>query len=204
LFVKNCGSCHTFEAAGTQGTIGPNLDDAFSSARNEGFDSSTIQQIVIGQIRQPLQGRPCPKPESLHTLVYPPCTPGVSVSPVGKPVMPANLVKGQDAVDVAAFVALCAGESGVPQCSPSSGTTISATNGKAIFLAAGCGGCHTLGDAGTRGTVGPNLDQAKPTKSLVVKQVTEGKGAMPSFKQRLTPKQIDALADYVASSAGAP
>ena len=27
LFVQSCGSCHTLEAAGTQGAIGPNLDD---------------------------------------------------------------------------------------------------------------------------------------------------------------------------------
>ena len=27
LFVSNCGSCHTLGAAGTNGAIGPNLDD---------------------------------------------------------------------------------------------------------------------------------------------------------------------------------
>jgi cytochrome c551 len=27
LFVQNCGSCHTFDAAGTVGQIGPNLGD---------------------------------------------------------------------------------------------------------------------------------------------------------------------------------
>lgn len=28
LFVDNCGTCHTLDAAGTQGSIGPNLDEA--------------------------------------------------------------------------------------------------------------------------------------------------------------------------------
>jgi mono/diheme cytochrome c family protein len=27
LFVNNCGSCHTLAAAGTQGVVGPDLDD---------------------------------------------------------------------------------------------------------------------------------------------------------------------------------
>lgn len=28
LFVANCGTCHTLDAAGTQGSIGPNLNEA--------------------------------------------------------------------------------------------------------------------------------------------------------------------------------
>lgn len=28
LFVANCGACHTLDAAGTQGTIGPDLNEA--------------------------------------------------------------------------------------------------------------------------------------------------------------------------------
>jgi cytochrome c6 len=27
VFVSNCGSCHTLKAAGSNGTVGPNLDD---------------------------------------------------------------------------------------------------------------------------------------------------------------------------------
>ena len=30
-FVKNCGACHTLARAGTKGTAGPNLDDAFQA-----------------------------------------------------------------------------------------------------------------------------------------------------------------------------
>jgi sulfite dehydrogenase len=61
-----------------------------------------------------------------------------------------------------------------------------------------------LADAGTNGTVGPNLDQAKPPKALVVDRVTNGKGAMPSFQGTLDPAQIQAVADYVSSVAGGP
>ena len=75
------------------------------------------------------------------------------------------------------------------------------TKGKQLFQAK-CGGCHTLKAAGTNGTVGPNLDEAKPPKSLVVQRVTNGKGAMPSFKDRLSKQQIDAVATYVSSAAG--
>src|SRR6476620_11208040 len=53
------------------------------------------------------------------------------------------------------------------------------TAGKAVFTSAGCGGCHTLAAAGSNGNVGPNLDQAKPSKELVVTRVPEGKSPMP-------------------------
>ena len=113
--------------------------------------------------------------------------------------MPRNLLTGKDAEDVAAYVAQVAGN---PNAQPSGGGKITATNGKDIFLTAGCTGCHTLKDAGSHGTVGPNLDQAKPAKSRVIDRVTNGKGAMPSFKDKLTTKQIDAVASYVSSAAG--
>jgi mono/diheme cytochrome c family protein len=75
--------------------------------------------------------------------------------------------------------------------------------GKAVFTgSAGCTGCHTLKDAGSTGTVGPNLDQAMPPASLVVDRVTNGKGVMPSFKGTLTPTQIADVAAYVSSVAG--
>jgi mono/diheme cytochrome c family protein len=74
--------------------------------------------------------------------------------------------------------------------------------GKAVFASAGCGACHTLADAGASGSVGPNLDQAKPAAALVVTRVTNGKGVMPSFKDRLDEKAIEDVAAYVSSVAG--
>ena len=108
------------------------------------------------------------------------------------PPMPQNLVKGADADAVAAYVAMVAGK---PVAAKNT------TNGKDIFTA-NCGSCHTLKDAGTNGTVGPNLDQLKPTLEIVQHQVINGGGAMPAFKGKLTDKQIAAVAKYVSSVAG--
>jgi mono/diheme cytochrome c family protein len=72
--------------------------------------------------------------------------------------------------------------------------------GKQVFETAGCKSCHTLSDAGATGTVGPNLDQAKPPLDLVVDRVTNGKGTMPSFSGQLTPKQIADVAAYVVQA----
>jgi mono/diheme cytochrome c family protein len=77
-----------------------------------------------------------------------------------------------------------------------------ATAGKQVFETAGCTSCHTLADAGATGTVGPNLDDAKPPASLVVDRVTNGKGVMPSFKGQLSEQQIQDVAAYVSSAAG--
>jgi len=77
-----------------------------------------------------------------------------------------------------------------------------AAAGKEVFTSAGCVGCHTLADAGATGTVGPNLDDAKPSHDLVVERVTNGKGPMPPFKGQLSEKQIQDVAAYVSSVAG--
>ena len=111
------------------------------------------------------------------------------------PPMPANLVTGADADAVAAYVAMVAGNPSA--AAPSK----NATSGKDIFLA-NCGSCHTLRDAGTNGTIGPNLDQLKPPQSIVQRQVINGGGAMPAFKGQLTPAQITAVAKYVSSVSG--
>jgi cbb3-type cytochrome c oxidase subunit III len=162
LFLAKCGGCHTLADAGTHGTQGPNLDDAFSPALNQGFKDVTVEQVVRDQIE----------------LAVPP--------------MPQNLVKGADADAVAAYVAAVAGMAVASK---------SSTSGKDIFVA-NCGSCHTLKDAGTSGTVGPNLDQLKPSQEIVQHQVINGGGAMPAFKGTLTPEQITAVAKYVSSAAG--
>jgi mono/diheme cytochrome c family protein len=83
---------------------------------------------------------------------------------------------------------------------PAAGGEVAA--GKEVFTSAGCVTCHTLADAGASGTVGPNLDEAKPPAELVVQRVTNGKGAMPPFKGQLTEQQIADVAAYVSSVAG--
>ena len=85
---------------------------------------------------------------------------------------------------------------------PGPAASVRIAAGKAVFVAAGCGGCHTLADAGSSGAVGPNLDGKKPPYDLVVMRVTNGKGVMPSFKGRLSDQQIKDVATYVSSVAG--
>jgi cytochrome c553 len=74
-----------------------------------------------------------------------------------------------------------------------------AAAGKAIFTSVGC---HTLKDAGSTGTIGPNLDQLKPPFARVKLQVENGGGPMPAFKNTLSAKQIDDVSAYVVSVAG--
>ncbi len=184
LFTKGCGSCHTLADAGTTGTIGPNLDYAFVQSRIDGLGEDTILQVVRGQI------------------AYPVTTPST-----GAPGMPADIFEGQDAEDVASYVASVAGldadgnpidPANPPKPAPPGG----GTDGKAIFASAGCNGCHTLAAAGASGTVGPNLDEAKPSKELAIDRVTNGQGGMPSFKGQLSDAQIEAVATFVADNAG--
>jgi cytochrome c6 len=74
--------------------------------------------------------------------------------------------------------------------------------GKAVFASAGCVSCHTLADAGSTGTVGPNLDAAKPSYDKAIERVTNGASPMPSFKDTLSEQQIRDVAAYVSSVAG--
>lgn len=216
LFQEKCGSCHTLSDAGTSGKVGPNLDDAFAGPRSEGFDESTFRNVVRDQILYPVE-------EPVGYITLPDGTQQRA------PGMPAKLVTGQDAEDVAAYVASVAGTAGVgatttvttttapttteaPPATTEQTTTEQATTteegggnlaaGKQVFQTAGCNSCHTLADAGASGTVGPNLDDAKPDMALVVDRVTNGKGVMPPFKAQLSSEQIQAVADYVSSVAG--
>ncbi|HZV75100.1 MAG TPA: plastocyanin/azurin family copper-binding protein [Conexibacter sp.] len=77
LFVQRCGACHTLARAGARGTVGPDLDAAFARSLQDGFGRSVVTGIVKQQILYPERS--------------------------GK--MPAQLVTGQGAVDIAAYVA---------------------------------------------------------------------------------------------------
>ena len=86
LFIGEgtCGSCHTLARAGTKGTQGPDLDEAFEQARLDGMNDQTIEGVVHRQIAYPARGS----------------------------IMPADLVTGDDARDVAAYVGDVAGKPG--------------------------------------------------------------------------------------------
>lgn len=83
----------------------------------------------------------------------------------------------------------------------SGSTTTSLASGKKVFDDAGCGSCHVLQAAGSTGTIGPNLDELKPTRDQVAAQVKSGGGGMPSFSGRLTDSEIDAVSAFVSGSA---
>ena len=80
--------------------------------------------------------------------------------------------------------------------------TAAIDRGRAVFASAGCGTCHTLADAGATGNIGPSLDGAQPSRSLVVERVTNGQGGMPSFSARLSEDEIADVASYVSAVAG--
>ena len=77
-----------------------------------------------------------------------------------------------------------------------------ATAGKSVYVKAGCGGCHTLQEAKSTGTVGPNLDQAHPDYRLATARVTLGKSPMPAFKGQLSDQEIADVAMYVVKATG--
>jgi mono/diheme cytochrome c family protein len=77
MFVAKCGSCHVLARAGTKGTTGPNLDQAFQQSVKDGQGRSGFTGAIHGWI--------------LH--------------PNRQGVMPAKIVTGDDAYDVAAYVA---------------------------------------------------------------------------------------------------
>jgi cytochrome c6 len=82
------------------------------------------------------------------------------------------------------------------------GDTGGAVSGEEVFASAGCGNCHTLEAAGSTGSVGPNLDDLQPDTEQVAEQVRNGGGGMPAFEGELSDAEIEAVAEYVSSSAG--
>jgi len=186
LFVQACGGCHVLADAGTAGAVGPNLDGAFAQARESGMTSATFTQVVKGQIEYPIT----------ETSTGAPGMPGIDTTLPHCDDVEGDAFcvddQGQAAADIATYVGAVAG-TGAAAEKPTDGQTIFAQT---------CGSCHTLADAGTTGTVGPNLDAAKPSHALVVDRVTNGQGAMPSFKDSLDEEQIQAVAEYVSGAAG--
>ena len=76
-----------------------------------------------------------------------------------------------------------------------------AAAGEAVFTA-NCGSCHTLEEAGTTGTVGPNLDESTLDVDAVVTQVENGGGGMPPFGGQLSEEEIANVAAFVVASQG--
>jgi mono/diheme cytochrome c family protein len=183
LFVHKCGVCHTMAQAGTTAQIGPDLDDAFASAREVGEGGDTVEGVVKAQVEYPRPSNDDP-----------------AVS------MPADIVTGQDLEDVAAYVGIYAG---VPGAAP---PKVPGGPGAQVFANNGCGGCHTLAAAKSGGVTGPNLDEVLPgqdeamVKESIVdpnKEIAQGypPNVMPAnFGQSLSPKEIEDLVKYLLES----
>jgi mono/diheme cytochrome c family protein len=169
--------------AGTSAMIGPDLDDAFASARASGQTGSTIEGVVKAQVENPR-----------------PVTDNPAVS------MPAEIVTGQDLDDVAAYIGEYAG---VPGAAP---PKVPGGPGAQVFAGNGCGGCHTLAAANSGGTTGPNLDEvlagqsaAMIHKSIVDPNAQLAKGypanVMPSnYQSLISPTELEELVDFLVDS----
>jgi mono/diheme cytochrome c family protein len=204
-FVAKCGSCHTLARAGTAGTVGPNLDEAFRAAVAEAHGRSVIRGVVEHQVEFP--------------------------NPHG--VMPQGLASGTKLADIAAYVEHAADNPGndlgllalatKPKVGVGVATTPELKEGKEIFLgSSGCTSCHTLADAASTGTVGPNLNErlrsdcespaSKPIRGATLEQCIHTAvtnpyafippgytaGIMPSdFGTKLSSKQLGALVAYL-------
>ena len=214
VFLSSCNSCHTLSHAGTTGTVGPNLDNAFAQDRADGIKSTSIQGLVSYWVHYPSAGGAMPAN----------CAP----KPAPGPSQQTFCLSGADAQDVAAYVghvaAIPGQDTGALAAAVQANVAPTPAIGKTIFTGVGgCGSCHVLADAGTTGTVGPNLNQrlrtdcalpeSKKIRGATLQQcittaivnphayLPAGYGPlMPdTFGKTLSPTQIQALVAYLQS-----
>lgn len=187
LFVSKCGTCHVMTQAATSGALGPDLDAAFGAARARGMDADTVEGVVQSQIANP---RPA-EPE--QTELY----------------MPADLVTGRDAENVAAYIGKYAGVEGVePPVAPGG-------EGGQVYANNGCASCHTMEAAGSAGNVGPNLDENLPGQEAAeVETSIVDPGAdlvagfedlMPAtYEQTIPAEELKLLVEFLVNCSGDP
>lgn len=185
LFKSDCGTCHALKEAGTTATTGPDLDAAFAASRAAGMDSDTVEGVVTAQIAEPRETEP-------SEPTY----------------MPAGIVEGQDADDVAAYVASVAGVPGIEPPEAPGGP------GGQVFANNGCTACHTLATSQSVANVGPDLDKELPGQSTeeihesIVDpdaKITSGfnAGIMPTtFGTSIPAPDLDKLVNYLTTCAG--
>lgn len=185
LFTENCATCHYLNEAGGGNDIGPDLDASFAAARASGMDQDTIEGVVESQIENPRQ-----------------------VDEGDPTYMPPNLVEGDDARDVAAYVASVAGIPGIePPVAPGG-------PGGQVFTNNGCGACHVLAASESTGNVGPDLDDnlanadaAYIEESIVAPDevLAQGfpAGIMPNdYEQTIPAEDLQLLVKYLDQCSG--
>lgn len=79
LFATNCGSCHTLDRAGTDGVVGPNLDELLGTVADDAREGNIGRVLTV--IQNGREGR-----------------------------MPAGILRGEAAEEVAVFAAKYAGK----------------------------------------------------------------------------------------------
>jgi mono/diheme cytochrome c family protein len=185
LFIESCGACHILKEAATSATVGPDLDAAFADSRASGMDSDTVEGVVAAQIASPRV-----------------------TDPDAPDFMPAELVTGQDAEDVATYVGQVAGVPGIEPPEADGGP------GGQVFANNGCGSCHALAAANASGTVGPDLDEvlagqsdADVEESIVDPEAKIASGfsggVMPAnYGDTITPQDLTLLIEFLIESAG--
>jgi cytochrome c2 len=186
LTEAKCGGCHTLKDAGSRGQIGPNLDDAFRQDKMEGYEESGIKNVVLDQIRFPRKGS----------------------------VMPADLVEGDDAVNVAAYVAKCAASTDKTACPG----IAAGTGGEGLYTSLGCQGCHSIDGSPSSGPTFKGLfnsmvtltngQKVKADEKYLLESILDPdkqivKGYEPGVMSAVVPKgsvpqdQAKSLVDYI-------
>jgi plastocyanin len=177
LFAERCQRCHVLERAGGGADVGPNLDAAFGPARDDGLGEQTVAGVVLNQIAFVRRNS----------------------------TMPAKLVEGDDARDVAAYVAAVAGQPGEDTGAlAEAGAKVSSkpivAEGGTLEIAADPSGA--LAFASTKAESEPgSVEVTMPNESSVQHNIAlrdeggqivqegdvVGKGASSTFTAKLTP-----------------
>ena len=183
LFLQNCGTCHTLAQAGSSADVGPDLDASFAQARTDGMDTDTVEGVVQQQIANP---RTVEEGVPNYSDIY----------------MPAELVTGQDAEDVAAYVASVAGilarsrRSCRPiSCSPSGAGAVTPSRRPAPGPPAR--------SRRRPGRQGRKLHRAADRRSELADRagIRAGRDAA-GLRTSLTPQDIKGLVDYLMQNVG--
>lgn len=182
LFTQKCGTCHTLTGAGTNATVGPNLDYAFKEARENGQDPDTFEGVIKAQVENPRPADP------QQTDVY----------------MPADLVTGDDLNDVAAYVASVAGVPGIkpPVFAP---PQFFATNCGGCHILAQAGTTGTTGpnlDEALQGMSATQISQSISDPNAVIAPGYQPNVMPQNFGQTLTPQQLQQLVAYLQQATG--
>jgi mono/diheme cytochrome c family protein len=182
LFTQKCGTCHTLTGAGTNATVGPNLDYAFKEARENGQDPDTFEGVIKAQVENPRPADP------QQTDIY----------------MPADLVTGDDLNDVASYVASVAGVPGIkpPVFAP---PQFFATNCGGCHILAQAGTTGTTGpnlDEALQGMSATQISQSISDPNAVIAPGYQPNVMPQNFGQTLTPQQLQQLVAYLQQATG--